>query len=55
MNLLKIIIVIFFIYFIRRFIQMYQVLKSIQLKQEETLKNASSKKDDAIETDYKVL
>jgi hypothetical protein len=55
MNLLKIIVLIFIIYFIRRFIQLYQVLKSIQLKQEENLKNTPSKKDDAIDTDYKVL
>lgn len=54
MNLLKIIVTIFIIYFIKRFFQMYRVLKDIQLRQQEMMKN-TSKNNDAIETDYKVL
>ena len=54
MNLLKIIVIIFVIYFIKRFFQMYRVLKDIQLRQEEMMKS-KPQTDDAIETDYKVL
>ena len=57
MKLLKIIGVIFLIYFIRRFIQMYRVMKSVQ---EQQMKNQSpprpSQKDqNVINAEYKVM
>lgn len=56
MKLLKIIIIFFLIYFIRRFIQMYRVMKKIQ---EEKKLNPqappSSSHSDAIDADFKVV
>lgn len=63
MRLLKILLVIFLIYFIRRFIQMYRVMKTIRENQEQ--KDASQapqpektyegKKDSIIDADFKVV
>ena len=55
MNLIKIIVIIFIIYFIRRFIQMYKVLQSIKMKQQEEAKKNSTVNKEAIETEYKIL
>ncbi len=63
MRLLKILLVIFLIYFIRRFIQMYRVMKTIRENQEQ--KDATEaaqpekaferKKDSVIDADFKVV
>ncbi len=64
MALLKIFVIIFLIYFIRRFIQLYGVMKRLQAEAEATARQAElnkrqvSKKSanaDAIEADYKVV
>jgi hypothetical protein len=66
MKLLKIILIIFLIYFIRRFIQMYRVMKQFQAEQVANQKReaeagmhsqAQPKKndDDAINADFKVM
>ena len=65
MKLLKIIAVIFLIYFIRRFIQMYRVMKRIQEEQTKRAQNQSQqpnftqgpekKPNDSIEADYRVV
>lgn len=64
MRLLKIILVIFLIYFIRRFIQMYKVMKTIRDNQDinpqgprpqaETKKDSPAK-DTVIDADFKVM
>lgn len=56
MKLLKIIVVLFIAYFIRRFIQMYRTIKLLQNK-ENAQKNESQKpkSDDSIEADYKII
>jgi hypothetical protein len=62
MRLLKIILVFFLIYFIRRFIQMYRVMKSIQEQQlaqaaraQEQQHQPSPKNDTIINADFKVV
>lgn len=60
MRLLKIIVVLFIIYFIRRFIQMYKTLKQINDNNELLMKQKSShaypeKKSQAIDADFKVI
>ncbi len=61
MRLLKIILVIFAVYFIRRFIQMYRVMKAIQEKQKaEAQKAAENLKTSArnvgvVNADFKVI
>lgn len=59
MNLFKIILFIFIVYFIRRFIQMYRALKAIQLEREmqeaQEQKKQDTKNSDTIEADYKVM
>ncbi len=58
MKLLKILFIIFLIYFIRRFIQLYRVMKAIEAQRlNEAQKRAESKpsSDDVIEADFKVI
>ncbi|MCM2348859.1 MAG: hypothetical protein NDI69_02490 [Bacteriovoracaceae bacterium] len=63
MRLLKIILVIFLIYFIRRFIQMYRVMKTIRDNQElnpgpkrpTPEKRTDSKNDKIVDADFKVM
>jgi Na+/H+ antiporter NhaC len=61
MKLLKIIIVFFLIYFIRRFIQMYKAVKTLQEQQqanaEQNNANATKTdgKDKVVEADFKVM
>lgn len=63
MRLLKIILVIFLIYFIRRFIQMYQVMKTIRDNQElnpgpkapPSEDRPDSKNDKVVDADFKVM
>lgn len=63
MKLLKIIGIIFLIYFIRRFFQMYKVMARIQKEQEELRRNqsqsqsktSSAKDEGVIEADFKVV
>jgi len=62
MKLLKIILIFFGIYFIRRFIQMYKVMKRIQEQHEAQGKAQASspcqhnqKNDDIVNADFKVL
>lgn len=63
MRLLKILLVIFLIYFIRRFIQMYRVMKTIRENQEQKdmdqaarpEKEYEGKKDSVIDADFKVV
>lgn len=61
MRLLKIILVIFAVYFIRRFMQMYRVMKAIQEQQkaqaQETAENfkASVRNPGVVNADFKVI
>lgn len=64
MKLLKIILVVFLIYFIRRFIQMYKVVKALQENQAQNQKPTSpednqgepqKKNDKVVEADFKVM
>jgi len=59
MSLFKIILLLFLIYFIRRFLQMYRTLKTLQLERElnenKMRKEQEMKKDGAVEADYKVI
>jgi uncharacterized membrane protein len=67
MRLLKIIFVIFLIYFIRRFIQMYKVMKRVQAEQElirrrqyeqqqyQANQTPPKKHDNVINADFKIL
>ena len=56
MRLLKVIVVIFIVYFVRRFIQMYRAMQKLQeearVKQPE---KSSSVKSDVVEADYRVM
>lgn len=57
MRLLKIICVVFLIYFIRRFIQMYKVMKRIQ-EEQANLRNQHAPKQapsEVINADFKVV
>jgi flagellar basal body-associated protein FliL len=60
MKLLKIILIIFLIYFVRRFFQMYRVMKQVQAEQvankkREAEAEPNKKDDDAINADFKVM
>lgn len=62
MRLLKIIIVVFLIYFIRRFIQMYKTMKSIQDQQMRQNNQppqqeppAAGKNKTVVDADFKIL
>lgn len=61
MKLLKIILFIFAIYFIRRFIQMYRVMKSIQEKQAQEAADALRQQqkpqagNTVVDVDFKVI
>ena len=58
MKLLKLITFIFIVYFIRRFFQMYSVMKDIQKKQNQVPGHPqpqSSSKTEIIEADFKVV
>ena len=59
MSLFKIILVIFLIYFIRRFLQMYRALRAIQLEREikerEEFRAQEVKRDKAVDAEYKVI
>ncbi len=61
MSLLKIILVIFAVYFVRRFFQMYQVMKKISEQQEMDSRSRAEKDDsgkrsqDAIKADFKII
>lgn len=60
MRLLKIIIVLFLIYFIRRFMQMYQVMKGIQAQHEANNLKAqrqeqAEKAENVVNAEYKVI
>jgi hypothetical protein len=56
MRLLKVILVIFFIYFIRRFIQMYRVMRKIQQEgQARPQEPKPSMKSEVVEADYRVV
>lgn len=61
MKLLKIIIFVFAIYFIRRFIQMYSVMKEIQKKQAQDAAEALRQTQKpvqgttVVDADYKVI
>jgi type III secretory pathway component EscU len=60
MRLLKVIVFFFIIYFIRRFFQMYKVMKEIQrsqdeLRQKEAQKMQQEKAAGVVEADYKVM
>lgn len=62
MRLLKIILVLFLIYFIRRFLQMYKVMKAIQQEQKkqnhakaESDIKFHNKGDTIVDADYKVM
>ena len=56
MKLLKILIVLFLIYIIRRFMQFYRAMKQLQenqLKAQETKKQAAT--DDVVSAEFKIL
>ena len=60
MRLLKVIIFFFILYLIRRFFQMYKVMKEIQrtqeeLRQKEAQKMQQDKTAGVVEADYKVM
>lgn len=59
MKLLKIISILFLIYFIRRFMQMYRVMKEIQQAQKnaqaQNHQRNSPPKEEAINADFKVM
>lgn len=65
MRLFKILLVILAIYFIRRFIQMYRVMKNIQQQQDilrksqqqsqNTQQNPFTKQKNVIDADFKVM
>lgn len=60
MRLLKIIVFFFILYLIRRFFQMYKVMKEIQRNQEDLISKEAQKMQqekaaDVVEADYKVL
>lgn len=60
MKLLKILLFIFAIYFIRRFIQLYRVMKKIQEEQlrqqrEESQAKAQSRSGEVVDAEYKVI
>ena len=63
MKLLKIIVAVFAIYFIRRFFQLYKAMKGLQEQQEQMMKtraheeelNKAAKNGDVIEADFKVI
>jgi hypothetical protein len=60
MRLLKVIIFFFILYLIRRFFQMYKVMKEIQrtqdeLRQKEAQKMQQEKTAGVVEADYKVM
>ncbi len=60
MRLFKLLIVIFGVYFIRRFIQMYRVMKRIQEQQQAQAQNhqasgAPHKQPSAIDAEYRVV
>lgn len=61
MKLLKLILVVFTIYFVRRFIQLYKVMKQIQENQlraqtkETRTQSPGNNADGAIDVEYKIL
>ncbi len=57
MKLLKLITIIFVVYFVRRFIQLYKAMKTIQEKQQQQASAQSHKNnnDDVIEADFKIV
>ena len=59
MKLLKVIVVIFLFYFIRRFFQMYKVMKAMQERQSAEFQahaaKEAEKKGDIIEADFKII
>jgi len=60
MRLLKIILIIFGVYFVRRFIQLYRAMKRIQDErelsmQQELKQRSSTQKGPIIEADFKVV
>lgn len=62
MRLLKIILVVFLIYFIRRFIQMYRVMKAIREEQELNAQRPQGPVNDftkqnqtVVDADFKVV
>lgn len=58
MKLLKLISFLFLIYFVRRFIQAYKVMKQIHetnLKNQAQAQSATPQKENVINADYKVI
>lgn len=55
MKLFKIILFIFAVYFIRRFIQMYKVMKALQAQQMRAPMQKREQQSNAINADFKVL
>lgn len=64
MKIFKILAIIFLIYFIRRFIQMYRVMKALQENQNKGPQNPSEENPhmhkntndkDVVDADYKVI
>jgi hypothetical protein len=55
MKLLKIISILFIFYFIRRFIQLYRVMKTIQANQNAKESAPQAKSDDSIDADFRVI
>lgn len=63
MKLLRFLVIVFIIYFIRRFIQAYQALKVLQAQQEAELKRRNQEVQKAstetnskvVEADFKVI
>ena len=55
MKLLKIISIVFIFYFIRRFIQLYRVMKTIQANQNAKETTSQAKSDDSIDAEFRVI
>lgn len=60
MKILRIIIIIFVIYFIRRMIQAYKALKLVQRRQEEELRarekaDSEAKQGKVVDADFEVI
>ncbi len=55
MKLLKIISIVFIFYFIRRFIQLYRVMKTIQANQTAKETAPQAKSDDSIDAEFRVI